>query len=138
MSLEGLTCCACREYHGLNERYFDCKKDMLHILEDLEYEFVAEQRDDSACHILLTQMWSKKKPRTTNLDRFIRFVDENKLGKITVAPAHRNPNTGNWVKPAIFTLHGGNCDKFWRAHKGVQLKENDESWQIGSYFSLGF
>ncbi len=90
MSIYGTSCCGLKDYEGLQDTR----------LEDIFEEIYRYSLHNRFRFIMFTgtRRFSKK------FDKVVKFIDDNKLGAVTVTDWARNPNSGNRVKVAVWTL----------------------------------
>lgn len=111
MYCDGAThCCAVNEFEGLNDPKFTPEGAIKTMIRSMFDEYNEPMDDGTArpcyAHIVMFQKYgsgTSVEQGCENLDNLSKFITANKLGTIVHGITKKNPNSGNMVKPAIFT-----------------------------------
>ena len=117
-----MMCCGMMEYDGLNQTSCTTVGALKAMCEDGNFVDRANGENEDGCsHILLTQMYhdsTGEREGCKNLTAVMAYIRRYKLGTVVAAPVKMNPNSGNMIKPALFTP---DLKAFgvWGASKGI-------------------
>jgi len=114
-------CCAINEFEGLNNSAFTPKE----AIKAIGAAFFDAYRDVDEqpmfAHVVMFQKYNSYgttvEQGCKNLNDFAAFVTANKLGTVTMGITKKNPNSGNMVKPAIFTPSITGMTEWLKANK---------------------
>lgn len=118
-SLHHMMCCGVREYHGVNEDSTGVET-VSHLLDEMGTH-------GDAAFILFTEVISEpprfgrsqRRAVPSTMKETLAIIEESGIGEVITIRARVNPNSGNTVKPYIWSVN-------WRAFK--QWAERDVRW----------
>lgn len=103
-------CCAMGEFNGLNSPQFNAPMAVQHVAEEGEF---AKYGGGIFAHVLMTQMWiSRSDKRRDNIFKMRDYIHKHRLGVVNLGAVRTNPNTGNKVQPAVWSLNQRALEKW--------------------------
>lgn len=105
MNIYSTSCCAVDDIGGLSDTKSPC----------LAVQYTAHKQfseEEPAAFYIFTETTKGSYGR-----RLKAYIEKRGLGSVVVAPAKKNPNSENSVRPYMWVVNRGALRKFWKENK---------------------
>lgn len=119
-----MECCAVGEYHGLNFEDFTPEAALKVVCQGGGYDMPGGWLDGcSFSHVMFTEVRDRK---SFNIEKMRDIIAKHGLGTFTTSRGRNNPNSGNTVKVAMWSVDPQALWRYYRNKYGANVEAHEQ------------